>query len=100
MRNNHKGSMSGDGKRSDGHRAPSYRAHPRLYHRDLASRIHVCNAAESGQTRTNANDPTVWSGRAVQEVSSTWLMRSCITVSGLSLERLLRAIMGISAHAT
>jgi hypothetical protein len=45
-------------------------------------------------------DPTVWSGRAVQEVSSTWLMRSCITVSGLSLERLLRAIMGISAHAT
>jgi hypothetical protein len=48
----------------------------------------------------DANDPTVWSGRAVQEVSSTWLMRSCITVSGLSLERLLRAIMGISAHAT
>ncbi len=30
-----------------------------------------------------AIDPTVWSGRAVQEVSSTWLMRSCITVSGL-----------------
>ena len=45
-------------------------------------------------------DPTVWSGRAVQEVSSTWLMRSCITVSGLSLEHLLRAIMDISAHAT
>jgi len=45
-------------------------------------------------------DPTVWSGRAVQEVSSTWLMRSCITVSGLWLERLLRAIMDISAHAT
>ena len=31
----------------------------------------------------DVNDPTVWSGRAVQEVSSTWLMRSCITVSGL-----------------
>src|SRR6266576_1461933 len=46
------------------------------------------------------HDPSVWSGRAVQEVSSTWLMRSCITVSGLSLERLLRAIMDISAHAT
>ena len=45
-------------------------------------------------------DPTVWSGRAVQEVSSILAMRSCITVSGLSLERLLRAIMGISAHAT
>jgi hypothetical protein len=45
-------------------------------------------------------DPSVWSGRAVQEVSSTWLMRSCITVSGLSLEHLLRAIMDISAHAT
>jgi len=26
------GSMSGDGKRSDGQRPPSYRAHPRLYH--------------------------------------------------------------------
>jgi hypothetical protein len=26
------GSMSGDGKRSDGHRPPSYRVHPRLYH--------------------------------------------------------------------
>src|SRR5258708_4553351 len=31
----------------------------------------------------DAIDPTVWSGRAVQEVSSAWLMRSCITVSGL-----------------
>jgi hypothetical protein len=27
-------------------------------HRDLASRIHVRNAAESGQTRTDANAPT------------------------------------------
>jgi hypothetical protein len=44
--------------------------------------------------------PTVWSGRALQEVSSTWLMRSCITVSGLCLERVLRAIMDISAHVT
>jgi hypothetical protein len=33
-----------------------------LAHRDLASRIHVRNAAESGQTRTDANDPepTPW----------------------------------------
>src|ERR1700704_3958388 len=28
-------------------------------HRDLATRIHLRNAAESGQTRTDANDPTV-----------------------------------------
>jgi len=28
-----------------------------MAHRDLASRIHVRNAAESGQTRTDANDP-------------------------------------------
>src|SRR5215470_7207456 len=28
-----------------------------LAHRDLASRIHVGNATESGQTRTGANDP-------------------------------------------
>jgi hypothetical protein len=27
-----------------------------MAHRDLASRIHACNAAESGQTRTDAND--------------------------------------------
>jgi hypothetical protein len=30
-------------------------------------------------------DPNVWSGRALQEVSSTWQMRSCINVSGLWL---------------
>jgi hypothetical protein len=28
-----------------------------MTHRDLASRIHVRNAAGSGQTRTDANDP-------------------------------------------
>src|ERR1700731_187231 len=27
----------------------------------------------SGAGRSDENDPTVWSGRAVQEVSSTWL---------------------------
>jgi hypothetical protein len=27
-------------------------------------------------------DPNVWSGRAGQEVSSIWLMRSCVNVSG------------------
>jgi len=32
--------------------------------------------------------PTVWSGRAMQEVSSAWMMWSCVTVSGLWLERL------------
>ena len=46
-------------------------------------------------------DPNVWSGRAVQEASSTWLMRSCINVSGLWLERVvLQATMDISAHAS
>jgi len=46
-------------------------------------------------------DPNVWSGRAVQEALSTWMMRSCINVSGLCLERVvLRAIMDISAHAS
>src|SRR5262245_32282977 len=30
---------------------------PFMAHRDLASRIHVRNAAESGQIRTDANDP-------------------------------------------
>jgi len=44
-------------------------------------------------------DPNVWSGRALQEVSSIRQMRSCINVSGLCLERVLRAIMDISAHA-
>ena len=42
----------------------------------------------------------MYGGRALQEASSTWLMRSCINVSGLCLERVLRAIMDISAHAT
>jgi len=44
-------------------------------------------------------DPNVWSSRALQEVSSIRQMRSCINVSGLCLERVLRAIMDISAHA-
>jgi hypothetical protein len=33
--------------------------------------------------RSDAIDPDVWSGRAVQEVSSILAMRSCINVSGL-----------------
>ena len=48
---------------------------------------------------TVENDPYVWSGRALQEVSSTWQMRSCINVFGLRLEHVLRAIMDISARA-
>jgi hypothetical protein len=46
-----------------------------------------------------ATGPNVWSGRALREVSSIRQMRSCINVSGLSFERVLRAIMDISAHA-
>jgi hypothetical protein len=54
----------------------------------------------SGHGRRAGFDPNVWSGRALQEALSTWLMRSCINVSGLCLERVvLRAIMDISAHA-
>jgi hypothetical protein len=37
----------------------------------------------TGTQPTDAIDPNVWSGRALQEVSSTWQMRSCINVSGL-----------------
>src|ERR1700737_419669 len=33
--------------------------------------------------QNGAIDPNVWSGHALQEVSSTWQMRSCINVSGL-----------------
>jgi hypothetical protein len=33
--------------------------------------------------KSGVYDPDVWSGRAVQEVSSILAMRSCINVSGL-----------------
>src|ERR1700756_1295373 len=50
--------------------------------------------------QTDAIDPNVWSGRALQEVSSIRQMRSCINVSDLCLERVvLRIIMDISAHS-
>jgi len=42
--------------------------------------------------------PNVWSGRASQGDMSIWRVRSCINVSGLWLERVLRAIMDISAR--
>ena len=44
------------------------------------------DARETGPamfTRLASFDQNVWSGRALQEVSSTWQMRSCINVSGL-----------------
>jgi hypothetical protein len=48
-----------------------------LAHRDHASRIHVRNAAESGQTRTDANDPVAEvdldRNAAVQRVTATML---------------------------
>jgi hypothetical protein len=50
----------------------------RAYVRSLGSSgKHVLTASLTGF------DPDVWSGRALQEASSTWLMRSCINVSGL-----------------
>ena len=39
---------------------------PVLAHRDLASRIHVGNAAESGQAPTDANDPERTNGTVAQ----------------------------------
>ncbi len=73
---------------------------------DSRDRSSSCRPAAAKRTllppaATGACDPNVWSGRALQEVSSTWQMRSCINVSGLCLERVvLRAIMDISAHAS
>jgi hypothetical protein len=50
--------------------------------------------------RKSAGGPHVWSGRASQEVFvDLSVVRSCINVSGLSLERVLRATMDISAPA-
>jgi hypothetical protein len=71
----------------------------RLVHRNhVCFRITADPAIRLGCTKPVENDPNVWSGRALQEVSSTWQMRSCINVSGLWLERVvLRAIMDISA---
>src|ERR1700752_1626476 len=74
----------------------------------IATEIHVPrnvgDQGKSGLVVLNvsfvARGPNVWSGRAVQEVSSIRQIRSCINVSGLWLERVvLRAIMDISAHA-
>ena len=51
--------------------------------------------------RFTAFDPNVWSGRALQEAFvDLSALRSCINVSGLWLEHVLRAIMDISARAT
>jgi len=51
--------------------------------------------------RFTAFDPDVWSGRALQEAFvDLSALRSCINVSGLWLEHVLRAIMDISARAS
>jgi len=42
--------------------------------------------------------PDVWSGRALQEVSSSWRQRSCINVSGLWLELFCSGPSWISAR--
>jgi hypothetical protein len=52
------------------------------------------------QAKVLTKDENVWSGRASQEgFVELSVVRSCINVSGLSLERVLRATMDISAHA-
>jgi hypothetical protein len=65
---------------------------------NFGNRLSLIDAAELAQVRFRGeanvnrqhkpaaaveNDPNVWSGRALQEVWSTWQMRSCINVSGL-----------------
>src|SRR5262245_17396730 len=52
-----------------------------MAHRDLASRSHVCNAAESGQTRTDANGRVeMWrgGGRSNISVSASFVWRCLI----------------------
>jgi len=41
-------------------------------HRDLASRIHVRNGAERGQTRTDVNDPKATSSAVRTEWIAEW----------------------------
>ena len=48
---------------------------------NLAHERPLC--AKTGPSSNVAFDPNVWSGRALQEISSIWQMRSCINVSGL-----------------
>ena len=55
---------------------------------DMAGRlIEVRSVGRSGLdllTLSSSHfDPDVWSGRALQEVWSTWQMWSCVNVSGL-----------------
>src|SRR5882757_5276669 len=56
---------------------------PRFH--ELHSAEDVCYRCKSGKhllvLSFSRFDPNVWSGRALQEVSSTWQMRSCINVS-------------------
>jgi hypothetical protein len=61
----------------------------RIMHRALTIRAQI-GGPLGGQTgklvldlSLTGFDPKVWSGRAVQEVSSILAMRSCINVSGL-----------------
>ena len=63
---------------------------PLLAHQDIIPARGIWSLlGHSGHRQTSywpdrvANDPNVWSGRAVQEDLSIWLMRSCINVSGL-----------------
>ena len=52
--------------------------------------------------RTNGprsvDDPSVWTGRALQAESAKWQCWSCSSVSGPLVERMLLAIMDIRAH--
>ena len=59
----------------------------RFWHFSVADNYDVRSWRKNGQhlltVSLSDSDPNVWSGRAVQEVSSILAMRSCINVSGL-----------------
>jgi hypothetical protein len=46
-------------------------------------KIRLQNRSQIRGVQRSVLDPNVWSGRALQEVLSSWRQRSCINVSGL-----------------
>jgi len=69
-------------------------------HADPIERCPLLGAKRKTSARSEhfAFWPNVWSGRALQEVSSSWHQRSCINVSGLWLELFCSGPSWISAR--
>ncbi len=80
-----------------GLRFSGYGPTPRTARRPAGPVVGV-EPTRQARARNDANDPNVWCGRALQEVFVDLSVRSCINVSGLILEHLLRATIDISAH--